>query len=99
MTEAVTTPRSADQEPQVVLEEGAKVPADARLTEGGVEVDLSMLTEESTPAERIVGPDSSGHRCCRNPTSCSAIATFPVLVWGTDELRLWARRTHHHTKP
>ncbi|MGT2526396.1 cation transporting ATPase C-terminal domain-containing protein [Streptomyces nojiriensis] len=25
------------------------------------------------------------------------IATFPVLVWGTDELRRWARRTRRST--
>ncbi|MFE6222639.1 cation-translocating P-type ATPase [Streptomyces sp. NPDC057854] len=37
----------------VLLEEGDKVPADARVTEGGVEVDLSMLTGESVPAERV----------------------------------------------
>ncbi|MFH8253924.1 HAD-IC family P-type ATPase [Streptomyces roseolus] len=37
----------------VLLEEGGKVPADARVTEGGVEVDLSMLTGESVPAERV----------------------------------------------
>ncbi|MFJ3539009.1 cation-translocating P-type ATPase [Streptomyces sp. NPDC090109] len=37
----------------IVLEEGDKVPADARVTEGGVEVDLSMLTGESVPAERM----------------------------------------------
>ncbi len=27
------------------------------------------------------------------------IATFPVIVWGTDELRRWVRRTHRHTTP
>ncbi|MEU7605477.1 cation-translocating P-type ATPase C-terminal domain-containing protein [Streptomyces sp. NPDC041003] len=27
------------------------------------------------------------------------IATFPVIVWGTDELRRWVRRTHRHTMP
>ncbi|MFJ3099369.1 cation-translocating P-type ATPase [Streptomyces hydrogenans] len=37
----------------IVLEEGDKVPADGRVTEGGVEVDLSMLTGESVPAERV----------------------------------------------
>lgn len=37
----------------VLLEEGDKVPADARVTEGGVEVDLSTLTGESVPAERV----------------------------------------------
>ncbi|MFF8513480.1 cation-translocating P-type ATPase [Streptomyces sp. NPDC015492] len=37
----------------IILDEGDKVPADARVTEGGVEVDLSMLTGESVPAERM----------------------------------------------
>ncbi|MFJ9789130.1 MULTISPECIES: cation-translocating P-type ATPase [Streptomyces] len=40
----------------VVLEEGDRIPADARLTEGGIEADLSMLTGESTPVERLAGP-------------------------------------------
>ncbi|MFC9610605.1 cation-translocating P-type ATPase [Streptomyces sp. NPDC056938] len=51
----------------VVLEEGAKVPADARLTEGGIEVDLSMLTGESTPAERVVGPGLIGAPLLQEP--------------------------------
>ncbi|MFG2231491.1 cation-translocating P-type ATPase [Streptomyces sp. NPDC048723] len=51
----------------VVLEEGAKVPADARLTEGGIEVDLSMLTGESTPAERIAGPGLIGAPLLQEP--------------------------------
>ncbi|WP_069173963.1 cation-translocating P-type ATPase [Streptomyces griseus] len=40
----------------VILDEGNKVPADARLTEGGIQADLSMLTGESAPAERVAGP-------------------------------------------
>ncbi|MFC9460410.1 cation-translocating P-type ATPase [Streptomyces sp. NPDC056983] len=51
----------------VVLEEGAKVPADARLTEGGIEVDLSMLTGESAPAERVVGPGLIGAPLLQEP--------------------------------
>ncbi|MFE4684371.1 cation-translocating P-type ATPase [Streptomyces sp. NPDC056721] len=51
----------------VVLEEGAKVPADARLTEGGIEVDLSMLTGESAPAERVVGPGLTGAPLLQEP--------------------------------
>lgn len=42
----------------IVLEEGDKIPADAHVTEGGVEVDLSMLTGESAPAERMA---AAGH--------------------------------------
>ncbi|MEU3911434.1 cation-transporting P-type ATPase [Streptomyces sp. NPDC029721] len=40
----------------IVLREGDRIPADARLTEGGIEADLSMLTGESTPVERLAGP-------------------------------------------
>ncbi|MEU5714685.1 cation-transporting P-type ATPase [Streptomyces sp. NPDC020403] len=40
----------------VILDEGNKVPADARLTEGGIQADLSMLTGESAPAERVASP-------------------------------------------
>ncbi|MFF4582666.1 cation-translocating P-type ATPase [Streptomyces sp. NPDC001389] len=40
----------------VVLEEGDRIPADARLTKGGIEADLSMLTGESSPVERLAGP-------------------------------------------
>ncbi|MET9881829.1 cation-transporting P-type ATPase [Streptomyces sp. NPDC006430] len=51
----------------IVLEEGAKVPADARLTDGGIEVDLSMLTGESTPAERVAGPGLRGATMLQEP--------------------------------
>ncbi|MEU4262724.1 cation-transporting P-type ATPase [Streptomyces sp. NPDC025273] len=40
----------------ILVDEGNKIPADARLTEGGIEADLSMLTGESAPAERVAGP-------------------------------------------
>lgn len=51
----------------LVLDEGAKVPADARLTDGGIEVDLSMLTGESAPAERIAGPGLAGAPLLQEP--------------------------------
>lgn len=51
----------------IVLEEGAKVPADARLTDGGIEVDLSMLTGESAPAERVAGPGLAGAPLLQEP--------------------------------
>ncbi|MEV0489766.1 hypothetical protein [Streptomyces atratus] len=51
----------------VVLEEGAEVPADARLTDGGIEVDLSMVTGESTPAECVAGPGLSGAPLLQEP--------------------------------
>ncbi|MCX5381435.1 cation-transporting P-type ATPase [Streptomyces sp. NBC_00091] len=44
----------------IALDEGDRVPADARLTEGGIEADLSMLTGESTPVERVAGPGLEG---------------------------------------
>jgi len=45
----------------LVLEEGDRVPADARLLSGSLEVDLSTLTGESLPAFREVVPfDTSG---------------------------------------
>ncbi|MEV6156606.1 cation-transporting P-type ATPase [Nonomuraea sp. NPDC052129] len=44
----------------IVLDEGEKVPADARLLQGALEVDLSMLTGESAPVERMAGPNLDG---------------------------------------
>ncbi|MFF4084702.1 cation-translocating P-type ATPase [Streptomyces sp. NPDC001777] len=60
----------------ILLEEGDKVPADARVTEGGVEVDLSMLTGESVPAERVAADGLLGAPLLEEPnlvlsgTSC-----------------------------
>ncbi|MFD8141551.1 cation-translocating P-type ATPase [Streptomyces sp. NPDC059708] len=51
----------------ILLEEGARVPADARLTEGGIEADLSMLTGESTPVERLAGPGLPGAPLLQEP--------------------------------
>ncbi|WP_344593534.1 HAD-IC family P-type ATPase [Actinomadura vinacea] len=51
----------------VVLEEGDKIPADARLVEGAVEVDLSMLTGESMPVERVAAPAEEGLALLREP--------------------------------
>jgi calcium-translocating P-type ATPase len=39
----------------VLVQEGAKVPADARLIEGAVDVDMSTLTGESVPVTRTAG--------------------------------------------
>jgi len=40
----------------VVVEEGDRISADARLLNGDVEGDMSALTGESTPASRVAGP-------------------------------------------
>ncbi|MET9550329.1 cation-transporting P-type ATPase [Streptomyces sp. NPDC006627] len=51
----------------LLLEEGNKVPADARLTQGAIEADLSMLTGESAPAERVTGPAVQGLPLLQEP--------------------------------
>ncbi|WP_406513131.1 cation-transporting P-type ATPase [Streptomyces sp. NBC_00161] len=51
----------------IALDEGDRVPADARLTEGGIEADLSMLTGESTPVERVAGPALEGFSLLQEP--------------------------------
>lgn len=51
----------------ILLEEGDKVPADAHVTEGGVEVDLSMLTGESVPVERIASAGILGAPLLEEP--------------------------------
>ncbi|MEU9801277.1 hypothetical protein [Streptomyces sp. NPDC051000] len=62
----------------ITLDEGDKVPADVRLVDGGLEVDLSMLTGESTPAQRIAGPGTPGSTLLQEPnlvfsgTACAA---------------------------
>jgi magnesium-transporting ATPase (P-type) len=51
----------------IVLAEGDKVPADARLTDGAVEADLSMLTGESAPVERVAVAAQEGAPLLREP--------------------------------
>ncbi|MET9346355.1 cation-translocating P-type ATPase [Streptomyces termitum] len=51
----------------IVLEEGDKIPADGRITEGGVEVDLSTLTGESVPAERVAAAGLLGAPLLEEP--------------------------------
>ncbi|GAB2855281.1 hypothetical protein GCM10022221_63510 [Actinocorallia aurea] len=51
----------------IVLEEGDKIPADARLVDGALEVDLSMLTGESAPVERLPGPAEAGRTLVQEP--------------------------------
>ncbi|QKW36996.1 cation-transporting P-type ATPase [Actinomadura sp. NAK00032] len=51
----------------IMIAEGDKIPADARLTDGAVEVDLSMLTGESAPVERVAAPAEEGAPLLREP--------------------------------
>ncbi|WP_200841640.1 cation-transporting P-type ATPase [Actinomadura sp. K4S16] len=51
----------------ILLEEGDKVPADARLTEGALELDLSMLTGESAPVDRVAAPAEQGVALLHEP--------------------------------
>ncbi|WP_062350558.1 cation-translocating P-type ATPase [Herbidospora yilanensis] len=51
----------------LVLDEGDKVPADARLVEGALEVDLSMLTGESAPVDRVAADSEEGLPALREP--------------------------------
>jgi calcium-translocating P-type ATPase len=51
----------------LVLDEGDKIPADARLTDGALEVDLSMLTGESAPVERAAGAGAVDLPVMREP--------------------------------
>lgn len=61
----------------IVLDEGAKVPADARLTDGGIEVDLSMLTGSPPSPNASPALVSQGLRCSRSRTSSSAVPPAP----------------------
>ncbi|WP_205718590.1 cation-transporting P-type ATPase [Actinomadura sp. WMMA1423] len=51
----------------ILLEEGDKVPADARLTDGALELDLSMLTGESAPVDRVAAPAEQGVSLLQEP--------------------------------
>ncbi|TDC85861.1 hypothetical protein E1285_24450 [Actinomadura sp. 7K507] len=71
----------------IVLAEGDKVPADARLTDGALEVDLSMLTGESVRVDGQRPPLQDLFGTAALPWDVLAIiATFPVIVWAADEL-------------
>jgi magnesium-transporting ATPase (P-type) len=60
----------------LLLGEGEKIPADARLIDGAVEVDMSMLTGESVPVDRAAGsswegaPVSREHNLVFSGTAC-----------------------------
>ncbi|RPK32359.1 Calcium-transporting ATPase 1 [Streptomyces sp. ADI91-18] len=75
----------------LVLDEGAKVPADARLTDGGIEVDLSMLTGESAPAERIAGPGLAGAPLLQEP---NLVFSGTTCTEGQAQAIVFATRDH-----
>ncbi|MBS1676185.1 MAG: cation-transporting P-type ATPase [Actinobacteria bacterium] len=52
----------------VLLAEGDRISADARLVRGAVEVDMSPLTGESQPVTREAGPASPDHGPLEDPT-------------------------------
>jgi calcium-translocating P-type ATPase len=58
----------------LVVTEGERIPADAHLVEGGVEVDMSALTGEAVPVARLAG-NSNG--------AGSALEAFDLLFSGT----------------
>ncbi|AJE83626.1 sodium/potassium-transporting ATPase [Streptomyces albus] len=94
----------------VVLEEGDRVPADARITEGGVEVDLSMLTGESVPAERTAAAGLHGAPLLQEPnlvfsgTTCVE-GQARAVVFGTGDrteigrIAALSQRTRRETSP
>ncbi|MCK9925968.1 cation-transporting P-type ATPase [Frankia sp. Mgl5] len=70
----------------ILIGEGDRIPADARLLSGYVEVDLSMLTGESVPVPRTPGdrPDSgpllSAQDLVFSGTTCTAGSARAVVV-------------------
>ena len=74
----------------VALGEGDKVPADARLIEGSLEVDMSMLTGESMPVDRTAGPSHAGipvlreHNLVFSGTTCAG-GEAKAVVFGTGD--------------
>jgi calcium-translocating P-type ATPase len=54
----------------LVLREGDRVSADARLVEGALEIDASALTGESVPVVRAAGDDSPGGDLVFSGTGC-----------------------------
>lgn len=69
----------------LVLEEGNRIPADARLIDGTVDVDASMLTGESVPVTRMADAHDDAGRALDSPvlvfsgTVCVAGAAHAVV--------------------
>ena len=59
----------------LLIEEGDRICADARLITGTVEVDMATLTGESVPVIRSADSLDGRFRCCRPRTWCSAGAS------------------------
>ncbi|GAA2908552.1 hypothetical protein Acy02nite_88200 [Actinoplanes cyaneus] len=89
----------------LIVAEGDRVSADARIIEGDITVDLSALTGESMPNARgaepseVTGslPDAhdlvfSGTTAALTATQLAIVAPFPFIVWGVDEAARWVTR-------
>lgn len=78
----------------LLLGEGDKVPADARLTDGALEVDMSMLTGESLPVDRRAGPSEDGapalreHNLVFSGTTCAGGEARAVVFATGDHTEL-----------
>jgi calcium-translocating P-type ATPase len=75
----------------LALEEGDKIPADARLTEGALEVDLSMLTGESAPVERAAGGGVADLPVMREP---NLVFSGTACVGGQGQAVVFATGRH-----
>lgn len=69
----------------LIIDEGDRISADARLISGSVEVDMSALTGESTPVERSAGGTDEARRPLDSPllvfsgTTCVAGSAAAVI--------------------
>ena len=94
----------------LLTEEGDRVPADARLLDGGVEVDLSALTGESVPAFRSAdlvdreGPLLDARDLLFSGTACtgghaSAVVTATGMHTELGRIAALSQRTHGEQSP
>lgn len=69
----------------LLITEGDRIPADARLASGSIEVDMSALTGESSPVARAAGEPAAGERPIDSPvlvfsgTTCVAGSAVAVV--------------------